>query len=334
MQAVVLHGLGDLRYEEDWPNPVLEDGWALVRVSAAGICGSDIARVHKTGSYSYPIVLGHEFCGVVEHIESSKYTVGDRVAVLPIIPCGSCSGCATGPFHCESYDFVGSRRNGGFAQFCTVPEKNLFRLPENMNSAEGAFIEPLLVALHVVRRSGLRPGGRALVFGGGAIGILIAQWARVLGASEVVLADIRDESLAVARSCGIENTVNPLSRDFEAIAGFDNCYEAAGAGAALLGCIDKATVRGTATVVGRDTSDTMIPLALQEKLMRKELDLRGCFGYDARGEEHFVYECLAGEKFSFNPMVTARLPLSEGPAAFDGTQRKEVFYCKYLFVME
>lgn len=166
MQAVVLHGLGDLRYEEDWPNPVLEDGSALVKVSAAGICGSDIARVHKTGSYSYPIVLGHEFSGVVEHIESSNYTAGGRVAVLPIIPCGTCLGCEIGPFHCESYDFVGSRRDGGFAEFCAVPEKNLFRLPENLTSIEGAFIEPLLVALHVVRRSGLRPGGRVLVFGG------------------------------------------------------------------------------------------------------------------------------------------------------------------------
>ena len=331
MKAVVLHGHGSFSFESSWPEPEVPDGWALVKVSASGICGSDLPRMTRTGSYFHPSIPGHEFAGVVAKPGSAAFRAGDRVAVLPIIPCGRCRGCATGPFHCENYDFIGSRRNGGFAEFCAVPERNLFRLPGNLTDEEGAFIEPISVALHTLRRSGMRPGARVLVFGGGAIGILVAQWAGVLGASEVVLADIRAESLAVARACGIGKTLDPRSDEFKSIGKFDNVFEAAGSAAALLSGIEVSSAGATVTVVGRDTGDTVVPLRSFEQLMRKELDLKGCWGYDISGEEPFVYDCLGARKFTLSPMVTHRIALEQGPETVVRMRDRAMFYCKVLF---
>jgi L-iditol 2-dehydrogenase len=284
----------------------------------------------QTGAYHHPLIPGHEFAGEVVKSASGAFTIGDRVAVMPIIPCGHCAGCQIGPFHCKNYDFPGSRRDGGYAEFCVVPEANLFKLPPNISSEEGAFIEPISVALHVVRRSGLKAGARALVFGGGAIGILVAQWAGILGASEVVLADIREESLQIARSCGIGRVVNPASGELDTLGEFDNVYEAAGANVALLACIDRTRATGTLTVVGRDTKDTTIPLKSFEKLMRKELKLVGCWGYDNRGEEGLIYESLEAGRFKLAPMITHRIPLRDGAEAIGHMWNKDMFYCKVL----
>ncbi|MCX6992846.1 MAG: alcohol dehydrogenase catalytic domain-containing protein, partial [Kiritimatiellaeota bacterium] len=243
MKALVLHGIGDLRFEAAWPDPVVPEGWACVRVGASGICGSDLPRLMQHGAYKHPLIPGHEFAGTVVEPGLTALPKGRKVAILPQIPCGQCAGCRVGPFHCTNYDFIGSRRDGGFAEYCAVPASNLFPLPDGLPLEAGAFIEPLAVTLHVVRRANLAAGSRVLVLGGGAIGILTAQWARILGGREVVLADIRDESLAIAAECGIEKVFNPLSDAFKAQAAFTHIFEAAGATAALVTAINKAVPR-------------------------------------------------------------------------------------------
>jgi len=331
VRAVVLHSPGQMAFESDWPEPEVPAGWALVHVGASGICGSDLPRTMSTGAYRHPMIPGHEFSGVVVGSRPGAFHEGDRVAVLPIVPCEKCDGCEVGPFHCEDYDFIGSRRDGGFAEYCVVPEANLFKLPDNISDEEGAFIEPISVALHVLRRSAMKHGARALVFGGGAIGILVAEWAKILGASEVVLADIREESLAIAHACGIDRTVNPAAGGLDGIGEFDNIFEAAGASQALLSGIDLAAAKGTLAVVGRDTKDTVIPLKAFEKLMRKELEFKGCWGYDNRREIDFVYESLRAGKLTFAPMITHRINLAEGPDTIAKMWAKDMFYCKILF---
>jgi threonine dehydrogenase-like Zn-dependent dehydrogenase len=210
MKALILHGPGEYRVHNDWPDPVVKPGWARVQVTYAGICGSDLPRFGSTGSYRHPMILGHEFCGIVETPapDSETFQGGEPVAILPIMPCGQCEGCLVyGSFHCTQYGFLGSRDDGGFAEFCLVPESNLFRLPEGIDPRFGAFIEPFAVGLHVVRRSGFSGSGTALVYGAGAIGLIIAMWLRGLGASRVVVADIREQSLQIARQVGFQNGV-------------------------------------------------------------------------------------------------------------------------------
>jgi L-iditol 2-dehydrogenase len=333
MRALVLHGPGDFRVEDDWPEPDVKPGWALVRVAYAGICGSDLPRFTTTGSYHHPMILGHEFTGVVARPapDSDAYNAGDRVAVLPIIPCGECPGCETGgPFHCARYQFLGSRNDGGFAQYCLVPESNLFPLPEGVCQMAGALLEPLAVGLHVLRRAGFQAGQSGLVFGAGPIGLLVGFWLQVFGARRVVMADVRSESLDLARQLGFAEAVDPREDAFAVLPAFDVVFEAAGARAALLDAIDKARDLGVVAVVGRDTVDTVIPLGHFERLMRKELTVRGCWGYNVEGEREFLTQVLDQPPWRVERLVTHTVSLDEAPDMIRCMAAGREYYCKVL----
>ena len=329
----MLYGPGEFRVEDDWPEPAVKPGWALVRVAYAGICGSDLPRFTTTGSYHHPMILGHEFSGIVETPApgSDAYAAGERVAVLPIIPCETCGGCATGgPFHCENYQFLGSRNDGGFAQYCLVPERNLFRLPEAASQLAGAFLEPMAVGLHVLRRAQLQAGQSALVFGAGPIGLMVGFWLQAFGARPVVVADLRAESLALAKDLGFGEALDPRGDAFAALPPFDAVFEAAGARAALLNAIDMARDLGVLAVVGRDTADTVIPLGHFERLMRKELTVRGCWGYDVAGDREFLAQTLERPPWPVERLVTHTVSLDEAPDMIRRMAAGLEYYCKVM----
>ena len=334
MRALVLHGPGYFGVESDWPAPQIRPGWALVKVAHAGICGSDLPRFVSTGSYHHPMVLGHEFAGTVEIPApgSHRYRGGERVAVLPLIPCRECSGCHQNePFHCSQYQFLGSRDDGGFADLCLVPEENLFPLPDEVNLSQGAFLEPLAVALHVARRSGFAAGHTALVLGAGPIGLLVGCWLKVFGASRIVMADVRAESLSLARAAGFDEVVNPSEPDWaSSLPAFDATIEAAGSNSALLSAIERTRDKGTVTVLGRDTKDTVIPLAAFERLMRKEITLCGCWGYNMNGEHEFVREMLRQQRFPLDSLITHEPSLAESPEMIQAMASGDVQYCKVM----
>lgn len=331
MKALVLHNPQDLVFETQWPMPSNPSNWPLLKVHASGICGSDLPRIMKTGSYHHPIILGHEFSGTVADSGDSQLQIGEQAAVIPIIPCGQCSGCEIGPFHCTQYDFIGSRRDGGFAEYCAVPPTNLFSLPPNIQPDEGAFIEPLAVTLHALRRYSLSESSRTLVFGGGAIGILCAQWAKILGSSEVILADIRDEALYIAQACGVNHVVNPRSEEFKTLGEFDHIIEAAGATKALFDSITLARSRGTLTLIGREIKDILLPLDLFELILRKELDIKGSWGFDLHQDREFINKTLSEGKLILSPMITHQIDLSEGTKIIPEMWKKSFYFCKVMF---
>jgi L-iditol 2-dehydrogenase len=127
MMACNLHGIGDLKYEEV-QTPVMGDGEVLIRIMAAGICGSDIPRVYEKGTYHFPTITGHEFAGViVDAAEQDRHLIGKKAAVFPLLPCGKCGACQIGEYaQCEDYDYYGSRRDGGFAEYIAVKNGTLF----------------------------------------------------------------------------------------------------------------------------------------------------------------------------------------------------------------
>jgi L-iditol 2-dehydrogenase len=334
MRALVLHAPGYFGVEADLPMPEVRPGWARVRVTDSGICGSDLPRFMSTGSYHRPAVLGHEFAGLVDAPApgSERFQGGEPVAVLPIIPCGECEGCRRwGPFHCTGYNFIGSRCDGGFAEYCLAPEENLLPLPAGAPLLHGAFAEPLAVALHAIRRAGF-DGGSALVFGAGPIGLLIAVWLRVLGASRVVVADVRPESLDVVRRAGLE-AVDARLPELQALPPMDLCVEAAGAGAALLAAIARTRGQGTIVVVGRDTKDTALPLKSFEMLMRKEITLRGCWGYDLDGDQELLLAALRQGTFPLDVLVTHRITLERAPEMIRAMAERRVYSCKVMIEM-
>ena len=189
MKAYVLHAVNDLRYDEV-DIPECPKGWAIVKVKAAGICSSDIARVFTKGTYHFPTIPGHEFAGEVYSVANTEnaYLIGKKVGVFPLIPCRECPQCKAKHYEmCAHYDYVGSRRDGGFAEYVAVPVWNLVELPSTMSFTSAAMLEPLSVALHAMKVAGVKAGDNVAIIGTGMIGISAGQWAYRLGASCVTV---------------------------------------------------------------------------------------------------------------------------------------------------
>src|SRR5574344_1882626 len=159
MKASVLYGIDDLRYVEDYSTPVLKDNEVMVKVKAAGICGSDVARVLKNGTYHFPTIIGHEFSGEICEVKDKKddALIGKRVSVFPLKPCFKCESCKQGDYEmCEHYDYLGSRCDGGFAEYVAVPKWNLCFLPDIISFESAAMFEPSSVAMHALGRSKMK----------------------------------------------------------------------------------------------------------------------------------------------------------------------------------
>ena len=280
MKAYVLHGIGDLRYE-DWPVPELRPGWALVKVLAAGICGSDIPRIFTKGTYHFPTIPGHEFCGQVEavHDETDSGWTGKRVGVYPLIPCKKCPSCQKGQYEtCEHYDYLGSRRDGGFAEYVAVPVWNLIELPDTVSDIQGALLEPAAVALHAVRRAEIRSGDSVCVVGTGAIGLLAGQWAKLSGAGRVVIKGRSEAKRGLAENCGLEYRTNASGEQF------DRVIEAVGLEAALVESINLTAPDGRLVLMGNPDGPRTLSQDTYWRILRKQLTLPGTWNSSFGGE--------------------------------------------------
>lgn len=177
MKAWVLEDIGKIQYKEV-SKPLPGEHEVLVEVKAAGICGSDIPRIYQTGAHRMPLIPGHEFAGrVVQTGENTDAKwQNKRVGIFPLIPCRSCIACRKGQYElCRNYSYLGSRQDGGFAEYVAVPESNLIELPETVSYEEAAMLEPMAVACHALRRVGASYQDTVAVCGLGTIGMLIVM---------------------------------------------------------------------------------------------------------------------------------------------------------------
>jgi L-iditol 2-dehydrogenase len=346
MKAVVLHQIKDLRYEE-FPTPSFKGEEVLVSVNSCGICGSDLPRYLRTGSYDMPKILGHEFMGTVAKCGSlvKNIEVGQRVAVIPLIPCRKCDNCQKGMFfHCSSYKFIGSRLHGGWAEYVAVPANNLIPLSDSVSDPAGALLEPITVAYHCVKRMDIQAGQDVVVFGAGAIGILIAQWAKSRGAN-VMIVDVRSDSLAIAEKCGIKEGIDGIREDVvELIYSKTNCQgaditiEAAGARQSTLNSIQIAANRGKIGLVGRIYGILELSQKMLEMILRKELAIQGLWGFDWNqsidNDWAGAAEGLSEGKIITEPLVTHTYPLSQASDAIEMMTGGQEYYCKVLLKVE
>jgi len=196
----------------DQPIPKPLDDEVLIRVHKAGLCHSDIIiRSGKADHVLYPFIPGHEFAGVIEttgkqvcHLQS-----GDRVTVHTILACGLCPACRRGDnASCENYDELGSRRNGGFAEYCTVPARWVFKVADHLSFEEAALTEPLANACAAVRVCDIQEGDRVVIIGPGPIGLLAIQVARLNHPASIVLVGTRQARLAQGLKMGATHTIN------------------------------------------------------------------------------------------------------------------------------
>ena len=263
MKSLRLYGPADLRLvDEAVPEPSTDD--ELVRVTATGICGSDLHWYAESAIgdavLTRPLVLGHEAGGVVE----SGPRRGRRVAIDPAIPCESCEQCQAGRGHlCTAIKFAGhGATDGTMREFMAWPRRCLVPVPDGLSDADVAMLEPLGVALHAIRLAQIRPGARVGVFGCGPIGQFLIQLARVSGATAIVATDVLDHRLAAAREAGATATAlvaGGTERD-ELLAaiggrGVDAAFEVAGEDDALDTAIALAAPAGTVVVVGIPSHD-------------------------------------------------------------------------------
>lgn len=284
MKAGVVYGVCDIRYE-DIPKPEPKAGQALIKVKYTGICGSDIPRVNADAAHYYPIVLGHEFSGTVEEVGEGVTSVkpGDRVAGIPLVPCMKCEDCQKGNYSlCKHYDFIGSHSYGSYAEYVCMPESNIVKFADDVTFEQGAFFEPATVALHGLERTGYKGGKTVAILGGGTVGMMTMQWARIFGAKEVVVFDIVDERLELGRRLGATGGVNTLKEGFmeEALAytggrGFDYVYETAGNTITMKMAFELAANRADVCFIGTPTRDLTFTVKEWENINRKEFNLTG-----------------------------------------------------------
>jgi len=263
----------------DMPRP--KKGEALIKVKYAGICGSDLHVYHGAHpTATFPVIPGHEFVGELVELGEDVNTgvkPGDFVVAQPFSSCGVCEACITGNDNvCQSLKLLGAHTDGCFAEYVTVPAKKVYTLPEGMDLKLAALAEPLAVAVHDVRRSGLKVGQNALIIGGGPIGIFIGIVAQLAGA-QVYISEVSDFRLDFAKSMGFK-TLNPTDEAFDRQVaeitkgkGFDVVFEVSGSRAGIASMTGLVKISGTIMVVGMASDkfpvDTTSVFLKQAKLL-------------------------------------------------------------------
>ncbi|HWA17500.1 MAG TPA: L-idonate 5-dehydrogenase [Devosia sp.] len=327
-RAVVVHAPHHLELETR-NTPDLGPEQVLVRVHTGGICGSDLHYYHEGGfgavRIKAPMILGHELSGTVEAVGADVITIapGARVAVNPSLPCGRCANCRRGiRNHCTDMRFFGSAMrwphvDGGFRDHVVCHQSQAVPIADSVSFAEAALAEPLAVCLHALNRAGSIVGKRVLVTGSGPIGALTAAVARLGGAVEIVVTDILDQPLAMAKRLAADIVLNTrnqpdaLAAHIEAHGHFDVHFEAAGSPAALLSGLAALGPRGVSVLIGLGAE---IPLQVSS-LMGREIEMRATFRFDT--EFQLAIDYLESGRLDVKDLVTATLPVDRVVEAFD-----------------
>ena len=344
MNVVRLHGPADLRFHQE-PLPQPAPGEALVRVTAVGVCGSDLHWLSEAGigndQLTQPLVLGHEFAGVVEGelpadvpwlSAAPRSGGGLRVAVDPAISCGMCAYCLEGnPNFCEKLRFAGhSVNDGALREYLAWPARFLHPLPDSLSDADGAMLEPLGVALHAFDLGHVKPGMSVGVFGCGPIGLLILQVARAAGAAYLFATDPLPHRLEAARELGAiavqagphSEEVAELRQTIAQIAGrpgVDVAFEAAGEDPAVETAVEAARAGGRVVIVGIPAVDHYTFTASTAR--RKGLTIAIC-----RRMKHTyprAIRLVETGRVDVRSLVTHRFPLAQVHEAFAMANRRE-----------
>ncbi len=341
MKALNLHGIGDLRYE-DVPMPRRHADEVLLRIRAAGICGSDIPRVFRKGTYHFPTIIGHEFSGEIVEAEDAAL-IGKGASVFPLLPCGVCDACRAERYaQCSDYDYYGSRRDGAMAEFLAVKRENLCLMPEGVSFEEAAMNEPAAVALHAFRKSGIGWGDTLLIYGVGTIGLILAQWARSAGVKHIVLAARTDDKVEFAKRLGFPLAVNAERENLEQMVldltdgrGADACIEGTGESEPWEACIRCGRNYGTVVSMGNPLGEMTLSQVGYWKILRKELKIVGTWSSSFSEQENDWQEALRAmqeKKLEVKPLITHRFSLEEYKEAFRLMHDRKAMYVKVMFV--
>jgi len=320
MRALVVHGVHDLRVEER-PDPAPGPDEVEVAIALGGICGSDLHYFHDGGVGDFklrePLVLGHEVVGRVARIGSrvSGLKEGQRVAVHPARPCGACAYCAAGRSNlCIDMRFLGSAGRfphiqGGFSERLIVSPGQIVPIPDGLPFNRAVFAEPLAVGIHAIHRAGGVSGKSVLVTGAGPIGACAVLAARYAGAAQIVVTDIVDEPLAVARRIGATSTVN-VAVNGDPLPEVDVAVEVSGSTSGQAACLGAVKRGGKVILVGMPGGPTPVPLFL---VVSREIDVTGSYRYM---DEYREAVTALADGLDVSPLLSGSFPLREYKDAF------------------
>jgi (R,R)-butanediol dehydrogenase/meso-butanediol dehydrogenase/diacetyl reductase len=329
MKAVTFQALHTPLALETLPDPTPETSEVVVKVGRCGICGSDL---HMTEDAAYGCklgdVLGHEFAGEVVEIGRGVegLRTGDLVSVIPLKSCGHCEHCRKGEVQwCAGFGLQG----GGYAEYAITRPNQCVKLPVDVSLADGAIVEPLAVALHGVKLSGLKAGDKALVLGAGPIGLAVAFWARRLGASVAVqdIADFqRQRAFRMGASSFIVDPDDPIGSAERALGGkADVIFECVGAPGLIDQAVQQVRGRGTVLLLGLCTRpDPINSFAMLSKEVRLVTS-----AFFTVPEYEASLEVLAQGAIEPRLLVTDTISLAETPEVFESLRRR-TSQCKVL----
>lgn len=352
MKAWVLDAINDFHLKEiNKPQP--GKGEVLVAVKAAGICGSDIPRIYKTGTYHYPLIPGHEFSGQVVELGECVDTawLNKRVGVFPLIPCRNCGPCQQGMYElCRQYSYIGSRQAGAFAEYVAVPAKNLIELPESVSYKAAAMLEPLSVAVHAVRRSGVlnsdKKNSNIAVCGLGTIGMLISMVLLKQGYKNLIVIGNKDfqKEKAVLLGLNEDHFCDVRYADIKswfaskAENGVDFFFECVGKNETINWAIDNAAPGGHIVMVGNPASDVTLDGNIYWKILRNQLNVTGSWNSSFTGRNdddwHYALEVMKSEKVKLEKIITHEFILNELEMGIFVMRNKRDGYLKVMGVFE
>lgn len=308
----------------DLPTPHAGPGELVLRNQVCGVCGTDVHIYHgEPGSADVnpPVVLGHEYSGEVVEVGEgvTGFAVGDHVTVDPNIYCGHCSYCQNGKKQlCPSMEAIGVTRDGGFAQYSRIPASQAFKLEPTVPWEAAAMAEPLACCLHGIDLAGIQVGDKVCVVGGGAIGLLMVQLAKLSGASQIVLSEPNEKRRQVGLQLGANAALDPTRPDSqEAFAqvlggGANVVIECVGNVPAVKSAFQFAGKGATVLLFSVPKVDATFDLPLFD-VYKKELTIKGSF---VNPDTHARAVALINSgKVDFDPIITHRFPLDQLPEA-------------------
>lgn len=344
MKALLLSEYGRLEMAElPMPRPAVDE--VLVRVKACGICGSDVHGYDgSSGRRIPPLVMGHEASGIVVAVGSSvtRLRENDRVTFDSTIYCGVCEYCRRGQVNlCDKREVLGVstpdfRRAGAFAEYIVVPERLIYRLPDEVSFTAAAMIEPIAVAVHAVSLATVTRGASAVVVGAGMIGLLTLQVLRDAGCSRILVTDIDDTRLALAKRLGATDVVNGKTTDAAAEfsrlvsgTGVDVAFEAVGSTPTVGIAINSVKKGGTVVLIGNITPKVEIPLQV---VVSRELRLQGTAA--SAGEYPECIELLRRGAVRVDELISVVAPLEEGAVWFERLHERQPNLMKVILTPE
>lgn len=314
--------------------PEPKDDEVLIKVEYVGICGSDV-HGFESGPFIPPkdpnqeIGLGHECAGTVVKIGSkvTKFKPGDRVCIEPGVPCGKCKFCLEGHYNvCPDVDFMATQPNykGALTNYLCHPESFTYLLPDNMDTMEGALVEPASVGMHAAMKAGVKPGDKVVILGLGCIGLMTLQACKLLGVQDIIVADVMEKRLNFAKELGAKEAINGMKEDTIARVheifgplGADVVFETAGSQVTCKQALDIVTKAGKIMIVGTISGETPINFLK----INREVTIQTVFRYANRYPA--TISAISSGKFDVKSMVTHEYAYEDVQTAFEESLSKK-----------